>query len=170
VLCFNFAMTFLVLPLGFNVPYVGRVARLAPFAPAADPDHTWWSIILFACYNIGDTTAYFSRTAGVAIPCCGARRPQLLVAAALRAAAVVAGFLLLGRAAFGAANDVVAVAFCLAFGFSSGYIESSAMFFSENARGVVTDEGRALVGNVGGNCVVLGLFVGGVASYAWTLL
>ena len=168
VLVLNFAMTFLVMPLTFAIPYVGRVARIDAFAPPADATHAWLSIVLFACYNVGDTCAYFSRTAGVAIPGCGARRPQLLVAALLRAGLVVAGFLLLRRAAFGAANDLLAVAFCLAFGFSSGYIESSAMFYSENGRGIATEEGRALVGNVGGNCVVLGLFLGGVCSYAWT--
>ena len=168
VLVLNFAVTFFVMPLTFSVPYVGQVARIAAFAPPADAAHAWWSIILFACYNVGDTCAYFSRTAGLAIPGCGARRPQLLAAALLRAGVVIAGFLLLDHAEFGAANDIVAVAFCLAYGFSSGYIESSAMFFSENGRGIVTAEGRALVGNVGGNCVVFGLFLGGVCSYAWT--
>ena len=169
VLVINFGATFLVLPFVFLIPYTGGLLPWAPFT--AGDSHAWWSTFLFACYNIGDCVAYFSRVAGLRLTLfCGPRKGVLLAVALVRLVASVAGFLALQSDEGRVANDFVAAAFVLAFGFSSGFIESSAMFHAENSRRITSVEGRSLVGTVSGLCVVFGLFWGGALSYVFAFI
>lgn len=168
VMALNFTGTFMMLPVLFQIPYVGRVAPISLFA--SDPSHQWWSIVLFSLFNVGDTAAFVGRQFGLSLPCCGPRQPVLLLATMLRVAAVILFMLLLSRGEFGPANDIIACCFMLFYAFTNGFIESSAMMYAERSRGVQSQAAKQYMGNINGLFVVGGLFVGGAVSYVFTLV